>query len=133
MYGTGTLGRTATVAFPAGLSQASFPCSGMGVGGGEDSALGGQHMFPVGRSLCQPENKVFSLVWSPQCSGSAPGSLLGLPLPSSPKKVGLIIHSSILLSIYVPGTILGPGDTVVDLDRSLAYILIGEIISKSIT
>lgn len=39
-------------------------------------------MFPVGGSLCQPENKVFCLVWRPQCS--APMILLDLPWPSSP-------------------------------------------------
>lgn len=43
----------------------------------------------------------------------------GLPLDHLPKEDGLPIHSSLLSTYCVPGTIPGPEDTVVNLTEAL--------------
>lgn len=56
------------------------------------------------------------------------------PFAQLSKKDGLLIHSSILLSTYcVPGTISKLWGYSGELDRGLAYIRVGETVSKSTT
>lgn len=93
---------------------------GLGLGWGGAVPWEDKHMFPVGAS---PRTKFSVWTKAPQCS--VPGILLDLPWPSSPKKDGLLIQSSSLLSIYyVLGTIQALGiHTVVNLTETLLTFL----------
>lgn len=91
---------------PASLSDLGSQCTG------------GQHKFPACGSLCQSEDKVSWLFWSPQCSEQSLGFFCISPCLAPQER--LVIHSpSLLNTYYMPGTIPGPRDTVVNLTEAL--------------
>lgn len=135
MYGLGTLVMNSDCGFiSAGLFQTLRPgpasLSDLG-----SQCTGGQHKFPACGSLCQSEDKVSWLFWSPQCS--APGRaefgiLLCLPLPSSPRKISYSFTTFVEHLLHARHH-SRPSGYSGELDGGLAYIVTGETDSKSTT
>lgn len=114
----GTMGRVATAAFPSGLLWASAsPC----IPSSSGEPVHGEG--PAGEASCQPENKASWLGLSPQHFGPGEGRVWGPflpPLTQLPKEGGFTYPSSSLSSTYyVPRTLPGPGDTLVNLTGAL--------------